>query len=566
MRRPVMFLVALGLSMASVARAQTGTTDQRLSTPQSAVDNFLKWQNPPTVDMEIAAEAMGINPNLPDERRRELARQLKAVLDARGLLVDVDTLPADPDYVDDTSGQNRYQLFPVRLPEVELVKAGDRWMFSQRTVAAVPALYNDTFSRTAQYLIRNLPPVFQRTLLGMALWQYVGIFLVLLTAFVVSKTAEFFLTKLAHWLAKKTPPTWDENLVLESVKPMSFLVLTLVIKFLYADLQLSVTMNAAINFVLEIMIAVSVIWLAFKLVDFLCEHLTRITEKTDTKFDDQLVPMLRKAMKIFAFVIGALVVVQSFGYSVSSVLAGLGIGGVAVALAAQDTIANFFGSVMIFTDRPFQVGDWIVTGEVEGTVEEVGFRSTRIRTFYNSVISVPNSKLASSDIDNMGLRRYRRIKEVIGLTYSTSAAQMQAFVEGIRAIIQANRYMRKDFYQIHFNGYGDFSLNVLVYCFVEVGSWTEELREKHNFFLEILRLAEALGVEFAFPTRTLHVDSFYRDSPREIGKKRTEDELAETVAAFGPGGKLSRPYGPELQIDGEKIDYMPNAVSTRGSS
>lgn len=567
MRRRLISFAILWSSCALTpfAAAQPAGTDERLSTPQSAVDNFLKWQLPPTVDLEIASEAMSINPGMSAERRRELARQLKAVLDARGLLVHVDAIPADPDYVDETSGQNRYELFPVRLPEVAVVKVGNRWVFSRQTLTAIPALYRETFTAAAQYLIDNLPEVFQSRLLGIALWQYAGVFIVILGAFVIRKTSEFFLHALAKWLIKRTPPTWDENIVLQSVRPVSFLIFTLVIRFFYADLQLPVSMNAAIKFGLEVMIAASLLWLAFKLVDFLCDHLRQITAKTDTKLDDQLIPLLRKALKVFSFTIGALVLVQSFGYSVSSILAGLGIGGLAVALAAQDTIANFFGSVMIFADKPFQIGDWIVTDKVEGTVEEVGFRSTRIRTFYNSVISVPNSKLASSDVDNMGLRRYRRIKQVLGLTYSTSAAQMQAFVEGIRAIIQANPYMRKDFYEIHFNGYGDFSLHVLVYCFLEVDSWSDELQEKHNFFLEILRLAEELGVEFAFPTQTVHVDSFYGDDPRPIGKKRSEEKLASTVAAFGPGGKMSRPHGPELTVDGKKLDYSPFAAPTRGS-
>lgn len=565
MKRTWMIVGILWILSAASAVAQSGTSGERLSTPRSAVNNFLKWQMPPTIDMDIASEAMGINPSMSAERRRELARQLKAVLDARGLLVHVDTIPAEPDYVDESSGQRRYQLFPVRLPEVVVVKSGDRWLFSRRTLAAVPALYDETFSAAAQYLIDLLPAVFQVRLLGIALWQYAGAFLVLLIALVMRKLSEFFLRKFARWLIEHTPPTWDENIVIESVQPVSFLLFTLVLRLSYADLQLPVGMNAAINFALEVMIAGSLLWLAFKLVDFICDHLRQITAKTDTKLDDQLIPLLRKALKVFAFTMGALLLVQSFGYSITSLLAGLGIGGVAVALAAQDTIANFFGSVMIFADKPFQIGDWIITGKVEGTVEEVGFRSTRIRTFYNSVVTVPNSKLASSDVDNLGLRRYRRIKEMLSLTYSTTAQQMQAFVEGIRAIIQANRFMRKDFYEIHFNGYGNSSLNVLVYCFLEVNSWSDELREKHNFFLEILRLAEELGVEFAFPTQTVHVDSFYGDKPRVVGKKRSGEKLAETVASFGPGGGLSRPYGPELTLDGKKLDYSPQGATRRGT-
>jgi len=565
MRLRFLLLVSASVFGAAGVFGQTSGTDERLASPQSATDNFLKWQNPPTVDLKMASEAMALHPKMSAARRIELARQLKAVLDAKGLIVRVEEIPSDPGYVDEVTGESRYQLFPVRLPQIALVKVGNRWLFSRETLAATPVLYSDTFNPTAQYLIGILPAVFQTRLLGLALWQYAGVFFLLLTAFVMRKIAEFFLRKLARWLVERTAPTWDENLVMQSVKPVGFLLFTLILLYFYTALQLPVRMNAAIRFVLQIMIAGSLLWLSFKLVDFLCDRLSLLTARTDTKLDDQLVPMLRKSLKVFSFTIVGLVLVQSFGYSVSSILAGLGIGGVAVALAAQDTLANLFGSIMIFTDKPFQIGDWIVTGSVEGTVEEVGFRSTRVRTFYNSVISVPNSQLASSHVDNMGMRRYRRIKEVLGLTYSTTATEMQAFVEGIRAIIVANPYMRKDFFEIHFNGYGASSLNVLVYCFLEVSDWSVELREKHNFFLEILRLAEELGVEFAFPTQTVHVDSFYGDEPRKVGKSRSDGELAAVIAAFGPKGGLSRPHGPELTLDGKKLSFAPGSAPSRGS-
>ncbi len=565
--RPRLFFLtfAAAMCLAAFASGQSGSVAERLANPQSAVRNFLDWQNSPNINMEIAAEGMAINSTLSAERRRELARQLKAVLDARGLIVQVEDIPADPDHVDATSGENRYELFPVRLPEIYLVKSGETWLFSRETSSATPALYAQAFTTYAQYLIGNLPAIFQTRLLGLAVWQLVGIFLLLLTALLIRKISEFFLRKLAKWLEKHTPPTWDEKIVLQSLRPLAFLVFTLFLLAFYADLQLPVRMNAAIRLVLDVMVAVSLLWFSFKLVDFLCDHLLRITARTDTKLDDQLVPMLRKSLKIFAFTIGALVLVQSFGYSVSSILAGLGIGGLAVALAAQDTLANLFGSVTIFADKPFQIGDWIVMGNVEGTVEEVGFRSTRVRTFYNSVVSIPNSKLANTDVDNMGMRRYRRIKEVVGLTYSTTPEQMQAFVEGIRAAIRANRYMRQDFHEIHFNGFGDSSLNVMVYCFLDVQNWSDELREKHNFFLEILRLVDEVGVEFAFPTQTIHVDSFHGDKPRAVGKKRSNDELAESIVAFGPGGHLARPHGPEFTVDGKKVDFTPRTAPTRGT-
>ena len=162
-----------------------------------------------------------------------------------------------------------------------------------------------------------------------------------------------------------------------------------------------------------------------------------------------------------------LFVLQNLDVNVSSLVAGLGLGGLAIALAAQDTVRNVLGGVTIFADKPFEVGDWVVVDGVEGTVETVGFRSTRVRTFYNSLVSVPNGNLMNAGIDNMGQRRWRRYKTTLGVGYHTKPDQMQAFVEGIRAIIQASPGMRQDYYIVEFHGFGATSLDVLVYCFMD---------------------------------------------------------------------------------------------------
>jgi MscS family membrane protein len=200
-----------------------------------------------------------------------------------------------------------------------------------------------------------------------------------------------------------------------------------------------------------------------------------------------------------------LTIAQVLGTNVTALFASVGIGGLALALAAQDTVSNFFGSLMVIVDRPFQVGDWIKTGDVEGTVEEVGFRSTRIRTFYNSLITLPNSNLIKASVDNLGDRTYRRWSTRLGIAYDTPAEKIDAFCEGIRELVRRHPYTRKDYFHIYFNEFGADSLQILVYVFFFTPEWATELRERHRLGVDIIRLAREIGIEFAFPTQTLYL-------------------------------------------------------------
>ena len=220
---------------------------------------------------------------------------------------------------------------------------------------------------------------------------------------------------------------------------------------------------------------------------------------------------------------------EVFHLPVKTLLTSLGIGGLAIGFAARETLQNFFGSITVLIDRPFHIGDWVKIGDVEGTVETVGFRSTRVRTFYNSLITVPNGSLLTATVDNMGARRYRRIKAMLSLTYDTPPEKIDAFCEGIRELILRHPYTRKDYYHVYFNQFADASLNVLLYCFHETPDWGTELRERHRLFNDILHLARRLGVEFAFPTQTIHLHQEPTPSPGET--------------TFSPGGdpaKLGR--------------------------
>lgn len=279
--------------------------------------------------------------------------------------------------------------------------------------------------------------------------------------------------------------------------------------------------------------------LGFRMADIATDAFERRAALTESRIDDQLAPLLRTALKGGVALIGALFVLGNLGVNVTSLIAGLGLGGLAVALAAQDSIRNLLGGVTIFADRPFQVGDWVVMNDIEGTVEHVGFRSSRVRTFYNSVVTVPNARIVDTHVDNMGLRRWRRYKTTLGLAYHTSPDQLQAFTEGVRALIRANPDMRTDYYIVEFNDYGPSSLDILVYCFINAPDWNAELRTRHVLNLDIMRLARELGVEFAFPTQTLHVAST-PDRPAAAPDAPPRERLRQTVEAFGPSGSAGQ--------------------------
>ncbi len=256
----------------------------------------------------------------------------------------------------------------------------------------------------------------------------------------------------------------------------------------------------------KILLSLGSFWLLYCLIAPIASALEEITAKTESDLDDHLVPLLSKTSRVIIVSLAILTTIQGLGVNVFSLLAGLGVGGLAIALAAKDTAANFFGSLMILFDQPFKVGDWIKMDELEGTVEEIGFRSTRVRTFYDSQIVIPNSKVASSDIDNLGRRQHRRTVETLGLTYSTTEEQLKAFLEGLKGILNKHPLTRKDKYYTSFTRFGDSSLEILLYFFLDVSDYRDELQAKEEILFSIKKLANSLSVDFAFPSQSIYIE------------------------------------------------------------
>jgi MscS family membrane protein len=248
-----------------------------------------------------------------------------------------------------------------------------------------------------------------------------------------------------------------------------------------------------------------VTWTAFKMADAGSVLLNELAGRTESKLDDQIVPLLRKAAKTFIAVLAFVLIAQNLGYSVSGLLAGLGIGGLALAMASKDTLANLFGSLMILVDRPFHVGDWITFPGGDGVVEEIGLRSTRVRTFAKTVVSIPNQELANATVENHSLMPKRRIKYTVGVQYDSTVDQVKTLVARIEAYLKSNPDIDQEFMLVKFTEFNASSLDIFVYCFTVTTDWTRHLQVKQDVNLRVMELVEELGMGIAFPTRTVHL-------------------------------------------------------------
>ncbi|MDQ6970084.1 MAG: mechanosensitive ion channel family protein [Mariprofundus sp.] len=340
-----------------------------------------------------------------------------------------------------------------------------------------------------------------------------------LLALFITVVAQRYIVRIFHNIAQKITSRTEtelDNVLLEAAeRPAGMLIFVIGLLISVHLLNLpteTFPIIALIDDGCRIVSIVIGVWFLWRLLEGLAVYFTARAKQTESSLDDQLVPFIAKTLKIFLVLTAVLVVAQNMGYSVSGLIASLGIGGIAVAMAAKDTIANIFGSVMILVDRPFMVGDWIKTSQFEGVVEQVGFRSTRIRTFARTLINVPNSTLANMVIDNIDQRSERRIKMRIGLTYSTSSEQMQHAITGIEAILCAHPGVDQSYKLVKFDEFEDSSLSIFLYYFSSSKVWEEYLQVRQEVNLQIMQLLEGMGLEFAFPTRTLHIEQVQQES------------------------------------------------------
>nr|WP_320114901.1 mechanosensitive ion channel family protein [uncultured Desulfuromonas sp.] len=348
----------------------------------------------------------------------------------------------------------------------------------------------------------------QQEYFDISLQRYALALGIVLLCLIFKRLFSRLLTRVISPLVDRTENTFDDLLLQSLRRPLEFLVFIVGLFIALQVLQLPSEPTDLKQFgqaLIKTLFTFNIGWILFNAVDILECTIAKWAHHTGSPLDDHLLPFIRKSARLFIFVLAVVLIIQNLGYSISGLLASLGLGGLAVALAAKDTLSNIFGSIMILLDRPFRVGDWVQTDNLEGVVEEIGFRSTKIRTFAKTLITVPNNIIANTSLNNYSRMPKRRIKMSVGVTYDSSPQQMREAVAAIRTMLKNHPAIQQDFMLVNFTDFGASSLDILVYCFTTTTVWGEYLEAREDVCLKIMEILEGLNMEIAFPSRSIYI-------------------------------------------------------------
>jgi len=344
--------------------------------------------------------------------------------------------------------------------------------------------------------------ILQEVYYGNTLMAWIISLGVILLSVILGKVIYWVFSKVVRAFTSKTATKVDDIIIDMIEEPVVFAIIASGIWFGLTLLVLPDMFSSAISNSYSLILSLLVGWVAVRLFDALYhEYLLPWASNTDNDLDDQLMLILRKGVKMIIWVLAIVIGMNNAGYDVGALIAGLGIGGLALAMAAKDTVSNVFGGFTIFTDKPFRLNDRIVVGDYDGTVEEIGVRSTRLRTLAGRVVTIPNAQFSDEPVENISVEPSRKIVLNLGMTYDTTPDQMQGAMDTLRAIGEANSNTEEKIV-IAFNGFGDFALNIMFIYYIRKGCDIGGTQTEIN--MEILRQFNDKKLEFAFPTQTLY--------------------------------------------------------------
>ena len=355
-------------------------------------------------------------------------------------------------------------------------------------------LYNSSYGEYFNTVYFELP-------LGNIIAAFFSLFFFLL----LRKLFATLTIKVLHPLTKQTKTYYDDRILSALKGPLSFVFLTIGVRLFFALLFLK---TPVIENIIETMIVFNLFWAIYALVHALRGTVYHFTERFNPELAHEMGNFILTIIRGIVLAIGLGAILQVWGINVAGLVAGLGIGGLAFALAAKDTAANLFGSIALLFDKSIRIGEWIKIGEVEGVVEDIGMRTTKIRAFGKSLIMLPNQMIANNPIQNFSRRGVRRIKMTIGVTYDTNSEQIEHILNDIRTMLRSHKGIaQKETMLVNFKAFGDSSLDIFIYTFTNTANWAKYMDIKEDVNLQIMKIIENNNSSFAFPSQSLYVES-----------------------------------------------------------
>jgi MscS family membrane protein len=517
------FAVLSGLALSTAAPAQSlvGSSPTPVSpqdlvpevspdSPRASIQEYLDACRAGQFDE--AAKFLDLDNGM-QARGADLARRLKDVLD-RHLWIDFNRLsPLAEGDLNDGLGPESERLGSVPGPtgrnepvRLERRRQGDhvRWVFSAATVARIDTWYDALGGR---WVHEHLPAALLRPGPKELLWwQWLALIPLAVVAWMIGRIAGVLTRRVLARITSRTQSEWDDRLIQRLSGPLTFGWSLVISGFLVGPLDLY---PPAETFLVRLIRALGLIvafWALWRVVDLAAAAAQSLPSLQDRPSARSLLGLGERFGKVMVAVVGVVAALSELGYPVTSLVAGLGLGGLAFALAAQKTVENLFGSISLAVDEPFRVGDFVRIDDFVGTIEAIGLRSTRIRTLDRTLITLPNGRLADMRLESFTARDRIRLACTISLVYSTTAAQMREVLAGLERVLRAHPKIWPDAVVVRFKELGSSSLDIEIMAWFETPDWGEFQLIRQDILIQFMEVVERAGSDFAFPTQTLHLE------------------------------------------------------------
>ncbi len=516
------------------------STSLHRSSPRQTVVGYLETAR--AGDFATAAHYLDLSGIKPAERPAKgtkLARRFKIVLDKTFWVDSLVVSDRENGAADDGLGPNQEVLttlniegreIPIRL-HVLLDSGGSRaWLFDQTTVSAINELYR---AYGYGWLGDHLPATFFTIrVFEVELWQIIGLILLLGAGWVVARLFKGPLMATLGRAVRKTDVAWDDKLAEVVGGPLGLALFAGAVFFGSQWLGLAVPVQEGLAVFWRLIAVLILGWLLSSWVSVGAQVMVRTVGDDSGSLAKSFIPLFARVARFGVWALVAVLALDAAGVQVMGLIAGLGIGGLAVAFAAQKTIENFFGALAIASDRPFQKGDFVDIGGTSGTVEEVGLRSTRLRTTARTLVTIPNGSVSTSKVENLSVRDRILFNPTIGLIYGTTRAQIEFVIDEVKKLLAGHPKVYKESFRVRMASFGDSSLNIGILSWIDTTDYNEYTAVVEELNLEIMRIVEEAGTGFAFPSQTVYLGRDAGiDDPRaaevgsEVERRRDAGEL-----------------------------------------